>query len=103
VFEYHRLFNADGAPEIERACRAGELGCADDKKALAALMAERLEPIRERRAVLAKDPGYVWDVVRDGARRARVEARSTMARVRAAMGLVDPTGGGNAGGADDGV
>jgi tryptophanyl-tRNA synthetase len=97
VFEYHRLFNGDEAPAIDRACRAGELGCVDDKKHLAALMAEKLAPIRERRAELAKEPDRVWDVLHDGAKRARAEARATMERVRAAMGLVDPRGGGNAG------
>jgi tryptophanyl-tRNA synthetase len=97
VFEYHRLFNAEEAPAIEAACRAGKLGCVDDKKHLAALMAERLAPIRERRAELAKEPDRVWDVLRDGAKRARAEAAATMERVRAAMGLVDPKGGGNAG------
>ncbi len=87
VFEYHRLFNPDEAPAIDRACRAGELGCVDDKKHLATLMAERLAPIRERRAKLAKDPDFVRDVLATGAKRARAEARATMERVRAAMGM----------------
>ena len=95
VFEYHRLFNPEGAPEIDRLCRAGQLGCVDDKKNLAAIMAAKLAPIRERRAELEKDRNLVWDVVREGAKRARAEARDTMARVREAMGLVDPTGGGS--------
>jgi len=87
VFEYHRLFNPGEAPAIDRACRAGELGCVDDKKHLAAIMAEKLAPIRAKRAEIARDPDYVRDVLRDGAKRARVEARATMERVRAAMGL----------------
>jgi tryptophanyl-tRNA synthetase len=95
VFEYHRLFNAAGAPEIDRLCRAGELGCVDDKKHLASIVVEQLAPFRERRAELAKDPDRVWDVLHDGAARARAEAVATMERVRAAMRLVDPKGGGN--------
>jgi tryptophanyl-tRNA synthetase len=50
-------------------------------------MAAQLAPIRERRAELAKDPDFVRDVLADGAKRARAEARVTMERVRAAMGL----------------
>jgi len=103
VFEYHRLFNPDGAPEIDRLCRAGELGCVDDKKHLSAIMAEHLAPIRERRAELARDPDHVWDVLHEGAKRARAEARATMERVRAAMGLVDPKGGGNEPGSGHGL
>ncbi|MEP7029096.1 MAG: tryptophan--tRNA ligase [Candidatus Eisenbacteria bacterium] len=95
VFEYHRLFNADEAPAIGDLCRAGQLGCVDDKKHLAQLMSEKLAPIRERRAEWAKSPDVVWDVLHDGAKRARSEAEATMERVRAAMKLVDPKGGGN--------
>jgi tryptophanyl-tRNA synthetase len=97
VFEYHRLFNPEGAPEIDRLCRAGELGCVDDKRHLATIMAERLAPIRERRAELAHDVPDEVGV------RARAEARATMERVRAAMGVVDPKGGGNDGGAGHGL
>jgi tryptophanyl-tRNA synthetase len=95
VWEYHRLFNAGGAPKIAELCRAGLLGCVDDKKHLAEIMAETLAPIRDRRSELAKTPDHVWDVLHEGARRARIEAKATMERVRAAMHLVDPKGGGN--------
>lgn len=95
VWEYHRLMNPEGAPKIADLCRAGELGCVDDKKHLAQVMAERLAPIRDRRRALEKSPDYVWDVLRDGAGRARIEAQATMERVRSAMHLVDPKGGGN--------
>jgi len=73
----------------------GELGCADDKKHLAEIMIETLAPLRERREELAKRPDHVWDVLHEGAARAREEARATMEQVRAAMHLVDPKGGGN--------
>jgi tryptophanyl-tRNA synthetase len=95
VFEYHRLFNAGEAESIARLCRAGELGCVDDKKHLAEIMIASLAPIRERREALAKRPDDVWDILHAGAARAREEARRTMALVREAMHLVDPKGGGN--------
>ncbi len=41
---------------------------------------------------MAKDPDFVRDVLSDGAKRARAEARVTMERVRAAMGM-GPGGG----------
>ena len=95
VWEYHRLFNPGGAPGIADLCRAGQLGCVDDNKNLTQIMVDALAPIRTRREELARDKDYVWDVLHDGARRARVEAVATMERVRAAMHLVDPKGGGN--------
>ena len=44
-------------------------------------------PFREKRKQLAADPGYVEDVLRDGAQRARAEAQTTMELVRQRTGL----------------
>jgi tryptophanyl-tRNA synthetase len=85
VFAYHRAFNAAQAPEIEAACRAGRLGCVADKKDLAAVLADSLAPIRERRRELAAHPERVWEALRDGEERARAIAQETMREVREAM------------------
>jgi tryptophanyl-tRNA synthetase len=93
VWEYHRKFNAAEAESIRVECVAGRLGCVADKKRLAAVMAEQLGPIRERRARWEKDPDGVRDVLNEGTRRARETARETMDKVRSAMGvksLVEP-------------
>ncbi len=87
VYEYHRKFNPDEAADIAERCRAGALGCVDDKRHLARQLAERLAPIRERRARWAADLDAVRDVMADGNRRAREVARATMDEVRSAMGL----------------
>ncbi len=87
VWEYHRKFNAAEAEAIAVECRAGRLGCVADKKRLASVMAEVLAPIRERREKWAADPDGVRDVLREGTKRAREEARLTMDLVRSAMGV----------------
>lgn len=46
-------------------------------------------PARERRKQLARDPGYVEEVLATGARRAREVARTTMRLVRRAVGMGD--------------
>jgi tryptophanyl-tRNA synthetase len=46
-----------------------------------------LEPFRNRRKELEKDPGYVQSVLRKSAERARAEARKTLNAARCAMGL----------------
>jgi hypothetical protein len=46
-----------------------------------------LAPVQERRRALESDRGRIHDVLADGARRARVEAKATMDRVREAMHL----------------
>ena len=45
-------------------------------------------PIRERRAQIAQDMGYVTDVLHEGNRRAREIAAATLDEVREAMGMV---------------
>ena len=46
-----------------------------------------LAPIRERRAEILAQPGYVEDVLAEGSRRAREVARATLDEVRDAMGM----------------
>jgi tryptophanyl-tRNA synthetase len=68
--------------------RAGGMGYGEAKQALLEKIDSYFGPFRQRRKELASDPGYVEDVLRDGARRARAEAQKTMALVREAVGML---------------
>jgi tryptophanyl-tRNA synthetase len=71
--------------------RKGGVGYGHTKKRLVELLTEYFKPYREKRMELEKDPGYVENVLQDGARRARALAQKTMEEVRAAVGLTyDP-------------
>jgi tryptophanyl-tRNA synthetase len=59
------------------------------KKRLASNLNLHLEPFRTRRAELDQRPDDVWEVLYDGARRARTIAEATMVEVRAAIGLAE--------------
>lgn len=87
IYLLHRLYTPDHAEAIAPPCRSGALGCVDCKKKLAVNLNEALAPIRERRVELERTPDQVWDVLADGARKARVRAGETMAAVNAAMHL----------------
>ena len=88
VFNLHKSFTPEADVErIAADCRSAKLGCVDDKKCLAAGINRHLAEFRARRAELAKNPDYVWDVLADGAKRARGIAEATMDEVRAAIGL----------------
>jgi tryptophanyl-tRNA synthetase len=87
VFSLHGFFSAAEVAQIEVDCRSAAIGCVDCKRRFAHNLAAHFEPFRERRAEYAADPGYVWDVLADGARRARAIAAETMAEVKAAVGL----------------
>jgi tryptophanyl-tRNA synthetase len=89
VYALYSLF----ATEEERAAlaaryRAGGLGYGEVKQMLLAKIDERFGPFREKRKQLAADPGYVEDVLRRGAAKARAEARATMKLVREAAGFL---------------
>jgi tryptophanyl-tRNA synthetase len=87
VFTLHGFFSADEVDQIEVDCRSAAIGCVDCKKKFAQNLAEYFAPFRERRARFASDPDYVWDVLREGARRAEAIANEVMGEVRAAVGL----------------
>jgi tryptophanyl-tRNA synthetase len=88
VFTLHHSFTPEADVErIAADCRSAKLGCVDDKKCLAANINRNLAEFREKRSELAKNPDYVWDVLADGAKRARVIADQTMDEVHAALGL----------------
>jgi tryptophanyl-tRNA synthetase len=89
VFAWHRAFGASTAEidEIHRGCTTAELGCVDDKRALAARVRATIGPIRERREALMADPSAIDDILADGAARAQAIAAPILAEVKEAMGL----------------
>jgi tryptophanyl-tRNA synthetase len=54
---------------------------------LARSLNAHLGPFRARRAEIAQNPSAVWDVLHDGAGRARAIAEGVMGEVRQAIGL----------------
>ncbi|WP_108719307.1 tryptophan--tRNA ligase [Miniimonas sp. S16] len=60
------------------------------KVAVADVVVTALRPLRERVAELMADPAELDEILADGAARARVIARETLARVYDAVGLVPP-------------
>jgi len=63
------------------------VGDVEVKTKLAKAINAMLDPMRERRAEVLRDPGRLREIVMDGSRRAREVARETMDRVRAAVKL----------------
>lgn len=67
--------------------QAGGIGYGEFKKRLWEAYWEFFAPMREKRAELLEDPGYVDRVLEEGAAKAREEADRVLARVRKAVGL----------------
>lgn len=88
IFALLRLAaEAEEIAEWEAKYLAGGVGYGTVKKRVVELLCEYFRPYRQRREELERDRDYVEDVLRDGARRARDVARTTMNRVRDAVGL----------------
>jgi len=88
VFTLHKVFSSPEEVEmVNRECRCAGIGCVEDKQLFAKNLNAALAPFREKRAELDRNPDFVFDVLREGAKRARVIAQQTMAEVRAAIGL----------------
>ena len=88
VFSMHKVFSsAEEVETINRDCRTAALGCVDCKKRFAANLNKNLEPFRAQRSEIASKPEQVWDILHDGAKRARELADETMREVREAVQL----------------
>jgi len=88
VFTMHKIFSTDeDVKEINTECRRAGIGCVDCKKRFAENLNAHLVPFREKRSQLAENPEQVWDILADGAKRAKQIAEETMVEVRQAIGL----------------
>jgi tryptophanyl-tRNA synthetase len=88
VFSMHKVFSSKEEVEmINVECRKAGIGCVDCKKRFAENLNKNLEPFRAKRDEIGKNPDTVWDVLHDGAKRARSIAEKTMEAVRDAIQL----------------
>lgn len=85
------LYRAVAKPEsvhyLESQYREGGIGYKEIKEILATAMNDYLRPLRERRNMLAKDPEYIQNIMREGGLKARVVAQQTLKDVREKVGL----------------
>jgi tryptophanyl-tRNA synthetase len=88
VFTMHKIFSTEAdVKEINIECRRAGIGCVDCKKRFAQNLNAHLAPFREKRSGLSENPDQVWNILVDGAARAKRIAAQTMIEVREAVGL----------------
>ncbi len=86
LHQIHKLIGAaDDVAEWDRCCRVADCGCVAHKRAMAEDLNAYLADFRARRAELAKEPGYAWEVLTDGAARVRPAVDELMSAVRRSM------------------
>lgn len=88
VYELHVFFTPDDKKEeVAHGCRTAGIGCIDCKKVLYEELEKVLDPIREKRTELERQPDLVKQILNDGNDRARKEAQRTMSDVRDSVRL----------------
>ena len=88
IFTLHKFFSgAERQAEVRAGCTTAGIGCIDCKKWLLEGLKADLARINQRREALLARPERIDEILTEGARRARVVARETMARVQARLGL----------------
>ncbi|NLJ81049.1 MAG: tryptophan--tRNA ligase, partial [Firmicutes bacterium] len=88
-YQFYKAFTPELKDQVAVECRNAAIGCVDCKQRLANIIVERMAPLYERRQKLAQRPDDVMDILRDGARKARLTAEITLAEVRQAMNMRD--------------
>jgi tryptophanyl-tRNA synthetase len=89
VFTYLDAFDEDrtGVEALKAHYRGGGLGDMAVKRRLDDILQTLLAPIRDRRAILARDPGHILTVLRRGTLNARRVTQATLDEVRNALVL----------------
>ena len=88
VYDWHKLFSAGEHGRLEwvrQGCTTAGIGCIECKAAMAENLIKWIAPVRERRVEYEQRPGRVLEMIDEGSKRARVEAKKTMERVREAV------------------
>ena len=89
VFIYHDAFNPnkEEVEDLKERYGKGKVGDVEVKDKLVLAINAFLEPIRERRVKYEKDASILSDIITEGNRKLKEEAKITLALVSEAMGL----------------
>ena len=88
VYSLHKIFSpAAEVTAVYDECTTAQRGCVDCKRHLAASINQYLAEFRERRREYQQRPGYVREVLAEGAAKARTIAQRTIEEVYQKMGL----------------
>jgi tryptophanyl-tRNA synthetase len=86
VYSFHRMYSdPEETAEVNRDCRAAEIGCVECKQKMAENLITALAPIREATDYYRAHPETVDEIIRYGNEKAAAEAGQTLAEVRAAL------------------
>lgn len=88
MFQLYKLLADEASTgEMERKLKAGGYGYGDCKKELLKLVTETFSPLKEKRDRYLADKGFLQEVLKKGASKARAVALLTLEKVRERVGV----------------
>ncbi len=88
AYKYWEIFGSENEiAQTCQECKTAARGCAQCKRALAALINEKFAPIREKRRYYEANPELVRDIIHSGSARARKEIQTVVNQVRDIIGM----------------
>ena len=88
IFTMHKAFSKqEDIEHCAHGCRTAGIGCLDCKKILLDNMYKELEPIQNKQKELHSKKDYIYEVLRDGKKRAKQIAQKTMDEVYKKIGI----------------
>lgn len=83
AFKYWKIFGTENEINTVRCeCENGQRGCADCKRQLGTKINERMAEIREKRSYYEQHPEIVEGIIREGSKKAQIEAQKILKEVR---------------------
>ena len=89
VFIYHDIFNPDKneVADLKSKYQVGNIKDVEVKEKLVTAINGFLDPIREKRAELEKNPEFIAEILEAGNKKARAESQETLKLAKEAMGF----------------
>lgn len=88
LFSLHKIFSdIENIEMIDAECRKAGIGCVDCKRMMSQKLIDFLTPLHERRAYYLDHKAEVREILNEGNKKARQNAKKTMELVRKAIGV----------------
>jgi tryptophanyl-tRNA synthetase len=88
IYNYYSVFAEGQKDEVHDWCTNAKKGCVECKKIFTDLLIKFVAPHREKKREFLKKKDYIYDILNEGNKKARVVAENTLVEAKKAMKLL---------------
>ncbi|MFA5271280.1 MAG: tryptophan--tRNA ligase [Candidatus Omnitrophota bacterium] len=88
IYNYYSVFAQSQKEEVYDWCVCAKKGCVECKKLFTELLIKFVSPHREKKKEFLKKKDYIYDILNEGNKKARVVAKNTLTEAKKAMKLL---------------